>query len=261
MDTSETNSICHLILNRPKKLNSMNVKFWDEFRHFFKTLKHNKNVKVVVITGSGKSFTAGLDLVDGPNLAFAGDQARSALKFLDLVTEMQESFTSIEKCGKIVLVGIHGGGGIDLITACDIRYCTNDAKFSVKEVDIGIAADVGTLQRLPKVVGNQSWVKEICLTGRYFSGEEAVTHGLCSKTFDNKEEMTKNLFLLAKTLSLKSPIALIGTKKILDYSRDHSVEDGLEMVAVWNSSMLNTEDVGVAISASMAKSKPVFSKL
>ncbi|KAJ3213260.1 putative enoyl CoA hydratase [Dinochytrium kinnereticum] len=193
-----------------------------------------------------------------------GDVARTALRILPEIELMQESFTAIERCDRPVIAAVHGfciGGGIDLITACDIRLCSSDANFSVKEVDIGLAADIGTLQRLPRVVGNQSWVREVCLTARNFDAKEALQVGLVSKVLPTKVELVDEALKLAAVIASKSPVATVGTKHILNYSRDHTVAEGLHYVALWNSVMLNTEDVPAAITANLSKQKPKFSKL
>ncbi|KAJ3408065.1 putative enoyl CoA hydratase [Chytridiales sp. JEL 0842] len=237
---------------------------WREVRECFYQIKSDSDVRAVVISGGdSKGFSAGLDLGDFTSLlSFEGDHARAALKFLPMVDLMQESFTAIEECNKPVVAAIHGvciGGGVDLITACDIRYCSEDALFSVREVDIGLAADVGTLQRLPKVVGNQSWVREVCMTARNFGAAEASQQGLVSGVVKDKAVLVEHCMKLAKSLASKSPVAVAGTKHVLNYSRDHTVAEGLKYVGLWNASMLNTEDLAVAFQASMKKQKPNFS--
>ncbi|KAJ3192557.1 putative enoyl CoA hydratase [Irineochytrium annulatum] len=259
------NAVCHVELNRPRKLNAMNPKFWEEMRVCFEELKKDMSVRAIVISGGdAKGFTGGLDLSESFMAGFEGDPARAAIRFLPLVESMQASFTSIEKCGKPVIAAVHGpciGGGIDLITACDVRICTSDALFSVKEVDIGLAADVGTLQRLPKVVGNQSWVRDICMSARNFGAAEALKFGLVSQIVSSKAEAVDEALKWARAVAAKSPIAVHGTKHILNYSRDHTVDEGLHYVAVWNSVMLNTQDLGIALSAAAQKQKPIFPKL
>lgn len=172
------------------------------------------------------------------------DPGRKAFLLRDLVLGMQSAFTSIEECLQPVICCINGGcigGGVDLVTACDIRYCTIDAYLSVKEVDLGLCADIGTLQRLPKIVSSHSDVKEWCLTGRKISSEEALSSGLVSRVFKNKEEMIQHALTTAKVIASKSPVAVVGTKFILNRTRDMSVKDGLEYVATWNSAMLQTK--------------------
>jgi len=159
------------------------------------------------------------------------------------------------------LHGIAYGLAIDISTACDIRLCTRDVRFSVKEVDIGVAADIGTLTRLPKVVGNHSWVKEVCYTARDFGADEAWRVGFVSDVAESKEEGMKMALDMCKTIAEKSPVAVMGTKEILNYSKDHSTEDGLRYTAIWNAGMLQTADIKSAMLSGLQKRKPKFAKL
>lgn len=162
-----------------------------------------------------------------------------------------------------MIAGIHGaciGGGVDMVTACDIRFCTEDAFFSVKEVDLAITADIGTLQRLPIIVGYANAI-ELALTGRRFSGSEAKTLGLVSKVIGSKNAMDEYIELVAEGIAAKSPLAVTGTKAVLLRSRDLTIEQGLDYVATWNSAMLLSDDLKEAVSAFVQKRKPIFSKL
>jgi len=181
-----------------------------------------------------------------------------------VVTAYQSSFTSLEKCNKPVIAAVHNaciGGGVDLITAADIRYCTSDAWFQIKEVDLGLAADVGTLQRMPKVVGNVGLVREMAFSARKMPSDEALSCGLVSRVFQDKESMLSAAFEMASTIAEKSPVAVQGTKVHLNYSRDHTVDDSLAYQAMWNGTMLQSEDLMKAAMSLMNKSKPTFSKL
>ncbi|XP_038996757.1 delta(3,5)-Delta(2,4)-dienoyl-CoA isomerase, peroxisomal-like isoform X1 [Hibiscus syriacus] len=182
---------------------------------------------------------------------------RRQLKF------MQDAITAIERCRKPVIAAIQGecrGLGVDIVTACDIRYCSKDAFFSVKEVDMGITADVGTLQRLPGIVGFGN-AMELSLTARRFSGEEAKELGLVSRVFGSKVELKEGVRTIAEGIGEKPPLAVVGTKAVLIRSRDVSVEQGLDYVATWNSSMLLSDDLNQAISAYTHKRKPTYAKL
>merc|ERR1719161_219074 len=235
-------------------------------------IDQSSDVRCVVLSAEGRAFSAGLDLEEA-NFSGSGggpkpprkDAARKALEMARGMEDFQDSFTAIEKCGKPTIAAVHGacvGGGIDLITSCDIRFASQDAFFAVAEVQVGLAADVGTLQRLPKVVGNQSIVRDLCLTGRRFSSQEALDFGLLSPPLlQNKEECVKKAAEIAAQIAQHSPVAVIGTKKNLIYSRDHTVQEGLEYVKVWNSAMLQTEDLMKAGEAKMKKQTPKFSKL
>lgn len=249
------------------KLNTMTRAFWSEMREAFTKISTVKAARVILVTAAGKFFTAGLDLNDHSSLftpSEDGDVGRRAIDLFSFIKDYQQSFTAIENCIQPVVVAIQGpciGGGVDLITACDIRLTTKEAYFSIKEVDIGMAADVGTLQRLPKVVANQSLVREWCYTGRNISSQEALTAGLVSNVYETSEALHAAALQLCKTIAEKSPLAVSGTKKMLLYSRDHSVAESLDQVALWNSFALQSHDVPNAVLASMKKKKPVYSNL
>uniref|UniRef100_A0A8C3X328 Delta(3,5)-Delta(2,4)-dienoyl-CoA isomerase, mitochondrial n=1 Tax=Catagonus wagneri TaxID=51154 RepID=A0A8C3X328_9CETA len=268
--TAAQKHVLHVQLNRPEKRNAMNRAFWREMVVCFSKIAQDPGCRAVVISGAGKAFTSGLDIMDMASdiLQPQGDDvARISWYFHNLITRYQETFNVIEKCPKPVIAAIHGaciGGGVDLITACDIRYCTQDAFFQVKEVDIGLAADVGTLQRLPKVIGSQSLVNELAFTARKMMADEALNCGLVSRAFPDQKAMLEAAFTLAAEISSKSPVAVQGTKINLLYSRDHSVTEGLNYMKSWNMSMLQTEDVLKSVQATMEKKELksiTFSKL
>uniref|UniRef100_A0A6Q2XY42 Delta(3,5)-Delta(2,4)-dienoyl-CoA isomerase, mitochondrial n=1 Tax=Esox lucius TaxID=8010 RepID=A0A6Q2XY42_ESOLU len=262
-------SITHVELHRPEKRNAMNKAFWSEMVECFTQISGDPECRVVVVSGAGKVFTAGIDLMDMASVFQheGGDVARNAWNMRRIIAKYQESFTVIERCPKPVVVAVHGaciGGGVDLITACDIRLCTQDAWFQVKEVDIGLAADVGTLQRLPKVIGSRSLVNELALTARKMYADEAKDSGLVSHVFPDKEAMMAGALEMAREIAGRSPVAVQGTKVNLIYSRDHSVAEGLDYMATWNMSMLQSEDIVKSAVASMEKKSPetiTFSKL
>lgn len=212
-------------------------------------------------------FTAGLDLMDHTDsflTASSSDVARRMISLRPAIQAYQDSFSVIESINQPVVVAIQGpciGGGVDLITAADIRLCSSDAFFSIKEIDVGMAADVGTLQRLPKVVSNQSLVREWCFTGRKILPAEALAAGLVSRVLPNKEALLREALALCVDIAAKSPVAVTGTKAMLNYSRDHSVKDALEYVALWNAAALQSKDVGLAMEFTMAKQQAIFSNL
>jgi len=160
-----------------------------------------------------------------------------------------------------VLHGISYGLALDLSLSCDIRFCTTTTRFSVKEVDIGLAADIGTLSRLPHSVGNHSWVKDIALSARIFSSGEALQHGLVSRVLADKKTAVEQGLELARLIASKSPVAVQGTKEIINYSRDRTVAEGLNYTAVWNAAMLQTQDMKDAMLSGLQKRTPTFSKL
>jgi len=257
-------------LNRPNKMNAMNKVMWEEIGEVFTKLDRDQDCRVVVLSAAGKMFSSGIDLSDLSQLASIvyseDDIARKSLTMYQNIKHLQDLFTMVEKCKKPVIGCIHSacvGAGVDLITTTDIRMCTADAWFCVKEVDMGLAADVGTLQRLPKVIGNQSLVNDLCLTARRMESLEAEKCGLVSGVFQSKEEMMNAAIEKASFIAAKSPVAVQGTKLSLVYSREHSVEEGLDQIAKWNMTMLQSEDLMKSAMSAMDKSNtepPEFEK-
>lgn len=253
-------------LNRPNKGNAMSFKMFREIKQAVELLDNDSDVLVIIIEGQGKHFCTGLDLIDAAQLAMPDEEepARYAIKMLKVIKDLQDCISSVEVCKKPVIAIVQGyciGAGVDLITACDVRYVVQDAQISVREVAIGMAADVGTLQRLPKVVGNSSWVRELIYTGKFVTGEECFRFNLFSKIFENYESCYKGALELAREINSKSPVALVGCKTTLNYSRDHTVDEGLSFIAHWNMWALQCKDIMTAVSAQMSKSKAVFPKL
>uniref|UniRef100_H3DA33 Delta(3,5)-Delta(2,4)-dienoyl-CoA isomerase, mitochondrial n=1 Tax=Tetraodon nigroviridis TaxID=99883 RepID=H3DA33_TETNG len=235
----------------------------------FNELAVNPDCRAVVFSGAGEVFTAGIDLMDMVNVLQpeGEDTARKCWQLRKKIGVYQETFSVLERCPKPVVVAVHGacmGVGVDMITACDVRLCTQDAWFQVKEVDIGLAADVGTLQRLPRVIGSRSLVNELALTARKMYADEAKSSGLVSRVFPDKEVMMAGAIAMAEEMAARSPVAVQGTKINLLYSRDHSVAESLDYMATWNMSMLQTDDLMKSAQAAMEKKSPkmvVFSKL
>lgn len=254
--------VAHVQINRPEKINAMNAEFWSEIRDIFAWVEDTAEVRVVVLSGAGKHFSSGIDLM---LLAQIGGQlgkevGRNARTLKRKIAELQSSFTTVDNCSKPVLAAVQGyclGGAIDLISACDMRYCTTDAQFAIKEVDVGMAADVGTLQRLPHIIGD-GMMRELAYTGRTVESEEAQRIGLVNRTYPDQEALMDGVFEIARTIAQKSPIAVQGSKEMIRYMRDHSVADGLNYIATWNASMLQAEDMRVAMAAHMSKKTPEF---
>lgn len=269
--------ILHVVLNRPQKLNAMSTLFFKECESVFNKASKDAKTRVCVLYANGKHFTAGLDLVDAgatQNQSMLGgddseksgrkDVGRRAYHMARHVMELQRAFTAIEECPKPVIAVTHGatiGGGIDMVSACDIRFCTSSSYFCVKEVAVGLAADIGTLQRFPRVCGNESVVRELCYTARKFGAGEAHKIGFVSNVLESKEAALAAAMECAKAIAQHSPLAVTGTKVNLNYSREHSVSDGLKHVAVWNGAMLQSEDMMKAAMGFFSKKKVLFSKL
>jgi len=261
--------VCHVELNRPDNLNTFNSTLWNELQECFNGLNENSDCRAIVLSGAGKHFTAGLDLKYalqlGQELAAIEEVGRRGHYLNKKIITCQNSISSLERCLKPVIAAVHSacvGAGVDLITACDVRYCSNDAWFQVKEVDIGMAADVGTLQRLPKVIGNQSLARELCFTGRKFDSKEALSSGLVSRTFSSRDELIKESLKLAEEIAKKSPVAVQATKENLVYSLEHTNQEGLDQIRLINKLNLLSEDFVTGCMAQAAKGEtPVFAKL
>ncbi|XP_043466089.1 delta(3,5)-Delta(2,4)-dienoyl-CoA isomerase, mitochondrial isoform X2 [Leptopilina heterotoma] len=256
-------------LNRPKSLNSMNNKMWLEITECFNQLAEDANCRVIILSGAGKSFCAGLDFKDamsfGQALAEHEDIARKCKVMKKKIKTYQDTCTSIEKCPKPVIGAAHGacvGAAVDMLSAADIRYCSSNAWFQIKEVDIGMAADVGTLQRLPKIIGCNSLLRELAFTGRRLPANDALQCGFVNRVFDNEEKLMTEALSLAEEIASKSPVAVQTTKISLNYSRDHTVDEGLAHIRDINQAMLQSEDFINAVIAQATKGDPpVFSKL
>jgi enoyl-CoA hydratase len=252
-----------LTLDRPDKANAMEEAMWHELREAMRHADETPEIRVVVLKGAGRHFTAGIDLAMLEGLAARlrdEDGARSREKLRRVILDLQDTLTAFERCRKPVIAAVHGacyGGGMDLVTACDIRYCSADAKFSVKEIDVGMTADVGTLQRLPRLVG-EGMARELAYTGRVVDGAEARAIGLVNRCFDTPEALLEGVMAIAGAIAAKSPLAIRGCKEMITYARDHSVADGLNYVATWNAAMLLSRDLQEAGLAAREKRPPAF---
>ena len=263
LEVSLENHIATVRLNRPDKANAMSATMWQEIRQAFQWVDTTPEARVAVLQAEGKYFTAGIDLqmMMGLGAHVADDcDGRMREKLRRLILDLQDTLTSLERCRKPVLAAIHGGcigGGIDLITCADMRYASEDAYFTIKEIDIGMVADVGTLQRLPKLIG-QGITRELAYTGRIFGAEEAKAIGLVNRVFATRETLYAGVHEIAASIAAKSPLSIRGTKEMLNYARDHSVADSLNYIATWNAAMLQSQDLMGAMAANMAKKVPVF---
>ena len=261
--------VANLVLSRPDELNTMSRDFWVELGDVLEEINKNSEVRVVVMASTGKHFCAGMDLsafsngVDNIPDEKKPDHARIGEAVYRVAKELQGYITSLEKIRVPVIAAIHGGcigGAVDLVTACDIRLASKDAFFCIQEINIGMAADVGTLQRLPKIIPD-SKMREMAYTGRRMYADEAKETGLVSDTYESQEEMLAAANELAKVIASKSPVAIYGLKAVMNYSRDHSVSEGLEYNALWSGAMLSQKDMTEAITANMEKRDASFNDL
>ena len=258
-------SIAHLVMNRPEKANGMTPDFWADLPRLMAELDSDEFVRCAIISGAGRHFTGGMDLSVFADLAklFDNEPGRAAFAMRTLILKLQDAITSIERARFPVIAAVHGaciGGGVDLITACDIRLASADAYFSIEEINIGMAADVGTLQRLPKLIAH-SVAAELAYSGRRFDAQEALNFGLIGRVSESPAALLATAMETAETIANRSPLAIAGIKRNLAYARDHSVADGLDYIATWNGGMLRANDLMTAIQAKMAKSQAVFADL
>jgi enoyl-CoA hydratase len=250
-------------LNRPDKANAISQDMWQDIKSVFRWVDETPEARVAVIGGRGKYFTAGIDLAMLAGMVRQGPEAcdgrlRETLR--RQILDLQDTLSTIERCRKPVIAAIHGaciGGGIDLITCCDMRYAAAEAYFSIKEIDVGVTADLGTLQRLPKLVPD-GIARELAYTGRRFDAAEAKEIGLVNRVYDGSESLRAGVAQIAATIAGKSPLSIRGIKEMAVYSRDHSVADGLNYVATWNAAMLLSEDFTEAITAATMKRPAKF---
>ncbi|HCW95110.1 crotonase/enoyl-CoA hydratase family protein [Stutzerimonas balearica] len=254
--------VAQVVIDRPEKINAMNADFWAEIIDVFRWVDDTDEVRVVVLSGAGPHFSSGIDLqlLAQVGAQLGKDVGRNAEQLRRKILSLQASFNAVDHCRKPVIAAIQGyclGGAIDLISACDMRYCSADARFSIKEIDMGMAADVGTLQRLPRIIGD-GMMRELAYTGRTLDGAEAQAIGLVNRVYENPKALTEGVNELARQIAEKSPLAIRGTKEMIRYMRDHRVDDGLEYIATWNAAMLQAADLRVAVAAHMARQKPDF---
>lgn len=265
LDIQQQGTVATVTLNRPEKLNAMNGTMFREIGEAFRYIDTQTNARAVVLAGNGKHFTAGLDLKESGAVlgAHEGDPARMREKLRRHILHLQDCFTALEECRAPVIAAIHGaclGGGIDLVSACDIRVCTSDTWFSIQEINVAIVADVGTLQRAPYLLPN-GVLRELALTGRKFLPEEASKYGFVNAVTDDRDAALAKAKEIAGEIASKSPLAVAGTKAILNHSRDHTIKDGLDYVATWNSGQLLGEDLMKAATAALTRETVSFSDL
>jgi delta(3,5)-delta(2,4)-dienoyl-CoA isomerase len=266
LTVSTTDKHPHVVivsLNRPRKRNAIHSLLWKEIGRLFSTLgRTGDDLRAVLLMGEGAAFCAGIDYTDSNFLPQSSsnnnndtdnqqviDVAHVGITFLPKLQHMQDCFTAVEQCPLPVVAAVHGqciGAGVDLISCANIRCCTYATIFSVREVVLGLAADVGTLQRLPKISGNQSLVYDVCLTGRDFTAREAQQLGLVSHVAPSQEALYEYGLNLCASMAQYSPVAVQGTKAALLYARDHSVPDGLHQISQYNAMALQSRDVSTA---------------
>ena len=261
--------ICSLVLNRPNELNTMTRDFWVELGDALEEINRDSEARVVVLSSTGKHFCAGMDLsafsngVDDIPDDKKPDHARVGEVLYRTAKELQGYISKLEEIRVPVIAAVHGGvigGALDLITACDMRFASSDAFFCIQEINIGMAADVGTLQRLPKIIPD-SKMREMAYTGRRMLADEAKDSGLVGEVYKTQDQMLDAVYKLAAEIASKSPVAIYGLKAVMNYSRDHNVSDSLDFNALWSGAMLSQTDMAEAMTAQMEKRDANFDKM
>lgn len=257
--------IGHIQLARPQAMNTMVPAFWFELPAAIEHLDASGDVRAIVVSSTGKHFSAGMDLSVFMNMAksFQADPARRAEKMRRQVLELQHSFNVLEAVRVPVLAAVQGGaigGAVDLLCACDMRYASSDAYFTVKETQLGMTADLGTLQRLPKLIP-VGLAKELAYTGRAFTADEACSAGFINQVFDDQQSLLDGVFAIARQIAANSPVAVSGTKHMINYALDHTIEHSLEYMATWQSGMFQMDDVEKAMQAQKQGQPPSYDSL
>ena len=268
-DVTIADQVAHIRLNRPEQLNSMVREFWTDLPDIVRGLDARGDIRAIVLSSTGRHFCAGMDLgvfTSGESAITPGDtgeMGRLRARLRQTALMLQESFTAFERVRMPVLAAIQGGcigGAVDMVTAADMRYATADAFFVIQEINIGMTADVGTLQRLPKIIPD-GIARELAYTGRRMSAQRALDVGLINEIFPTHEELVTGVLDIAREIASKSPLAIWGTKEMLLYSRDHSVADGLNHIATWQTGMFQPSDMVETFTAKAEGREPQFPDL
>jgi enoyl-CoA hydratase len=258
LEKNPENKTAPLYFNRPEKLNAMNWPFWRDLPAVIKEIEEDKNIVATVIAGRGKSFSVGLDVMDlftGHAEAVAAASAEARNKLYELILTMQQGFRAIAQGEKIYIAAIHRhciGAGLDISVACDLRLASTDAIFSVRETKIAIVADMGSLNRLPLIIG-QGNTRMMAYTGRDVDARQALNMGLVSELYENQELLMAAAAKLAGEIASNSAAAVRGTKKILNFMENHSPDEGLNYVAAWNAAFLDIKELERAMTAAIKK--------
>jgi len=262
-DVTIEDKVAHIVMKRADALNTMTKAFWNELPEIVETIDGEAMARVIVISSTGKHFSAGMDLANFSGGAKEVDRFVAAEAFRSNVRQIQSSFNVLEDARVPVLFALHGGvigGAIDMISAGDIRWCTADAFFTIAEINIAMTADVGTFPRLQRYIP-EGWVKEMAYTGRRLDAAKAKEIGLVNDVFDTHEAMIAHVMATAREIASKNPIAVTGSKVMINYGRDHNTADTLDYIGVWNAAMLAPPHMREAFEARKERRIPEYPDL
>ncbi|PHR59765.1 MAG: enoyl-CoA hydratase [Robiginitomaculum sp.] len=257
--------IAHIVMNVPEKRNAMSADFWAELPQAVRDIDENVKARVIVISSTGPHFTAGIDIsmLAGGVIDGGKEQPGYGEVFLDKVGYLQDSFSALEKCRIPVLIAVQGGcygAGVDMITACDMRYATKDAFFTIYEIKVGMTADVGTFPRITNLLP-EGIVRELAYTGRKMSAQEALQHGLVNAVYDDHNALLEGVMKIAADIAANPPLAVYGCKTAITYARDHTTQDALDHIGLWNASFLSPPEMMEAMQANAQKRAGRFEDL
>jgi enoyl-CoA hydratase len=267
-DVSLQDKIAQIVLKRPESYNTMIPEFWRELPEIVRTIDDAGEARAIVLCSTGKHFTAGMDLAVFTSGGASADErdaeiGRRRANLRREVLRLQETFSCLDRARMPVLAAVQGGcigGGVDMISACDMRYCSEDAFFCIQEINIGMTADVGTFPRLPQLIP-QGIVRELSYTGRRLTAREALEVGLVNRVFPTHEALVAGVLAVAREIAERSPLAVWGSKEMLNYARDHSIADGLDYIATWQAGMFQPADMLESFAAKSESRKPSYPDL
>ena len=259
--------VAHIRMTRPEAMNTMNKDFWRELPAIVRDIDDNARARCIVISSTGKHFCAGMDLSVFANVGDRDgapvDRHVAGESFRRHVHHLQDTFSCLDEARMPVIAAIHGGcigGAVDFTSACDIRYCTADAFFTIMEINIGMTADVGTFPRLCKLIP-EGWVRELAYTGGRLPAQRAKEIGLVNEVFDTHEAVVAHALATAREIASKSPLAVAGSKVMINYARDHTIKDALDYIALWQVGMFSGPHMAETFAARQEKRDPVFPDL
>ena len=263
-EVSKSEGVAQINMCRPEKANAMNADFWGELPDILDMLDQAGDVRVCILSASGKHFSAGMDLSFFAAPEFATlETARQREVLIDMVGKLQGVFHRLEQVRFPVIAAVQGacvGGALDMIAACDLRYATQEAQFSIEEINIGLMADLGSLQRLPMFMP-EGVVREMAYTGQKLDAQRALKYGLVNQIFDSSNHMMEAVSKIAKQIAAKNPLALSATKKAFNFSRNHGVTDALDYAGILQAAILDPADIGRAVKSKINKTKPTYQDL